>query len=125
MNILYCVWSKNPPLNKAGDHAAFSDRVDCTSRFTFKHLAASVRACLRPAFPRTVWVIGSCQSIAGGATDAPRKVIEVEPNARVCTIVYAKEFLNLFVSRIKGSGPVLGLDVSGKRGAERSLAYEG
>jgi len=99
--------------------------IECTSRFTFKHLAGNVQAYLQPSVSKPAWVACPCLDAAGRTTDAPRKVIEVEPNARVCANVYAKGLLNLFVSRIKGSGPVLGLDVSGKRGAERSLAYEG
>jgi hypothetical protein len=125
VNTLNSVRSKNPPLNEAGDHVAFSHLVEWISRLTLKHLAESIRALLAPILPRTGWVIGSCQSIAGSTMDAPRTVINVVPDAGVCTNVYAKGFLNLSVSRIKGSDPVLYLDVCGKRGAEWSLAYEG
>ena len=125
VNTLSSVWSKNPLFNQAGDHAAFSDLVESVSWLTFEHLAESVRAFLQPILPRTLRVIGSCHSVAGGTTDAPRQVTELGSDGWVCADVNAHGFVNLFVSRIKGSGPAMGVGVCSNRSAERSLAYEG
>lgn len=75
MNILSSVWPKNPPLDEPGENAAFPDLAERISRFSFKHLAGSVRACLQPVLPRTVWVVVFCLSTAWITPAAHRKVI--------------------------------------------------
>src|SRR5271165_4274339 len=93
VNILSSVWSKYPPLNEAGDHATFSDLAERISGPAFKHLAESICACLQPTLPKTVWAVGSSESIVVSAMAAPRQAIELEPGARVSADVHAERFL--------------------------------
>lgn len=125
MNALSIFWSKNPPPGEVGDHAAFSDPVECISGSAFNRVVKSVRACRTPVYSEPVWVTGLCFYVAGSATLAPRTGVKAAADAWIRRSVHAKGLLNVLVYRIKGSGPELALCVCDNRSAERSLAYEG